>query len=180
VRLIDQEDGSRLLVFLPKIIFESTMSFLKNVVFKDQVIHEGTVTFDNLVSVDSDTAGRAIIPKWTTTVTVPFDKPYTNEPVVTISQVVDDASESSKLSSGAVVANVTKHGFTISLKEPSPTDIVFNWIALGVSNKRIIRGEDIPGAQLIITPTPPLSPTPLLLLEPPIPTASGSMIVPPD
>jgi hypothetical protein len=167
-KLFDDEDGTRRLVFLPKAVFDGVVTFFNSVIFKQNVRHEGQVNFENLVSVDSDTAGSAVIPKWTTTVHVAFDKPYSTSPVVTISQVLDEATESASLSDGlgAAVANVTEYGFTITLKEPSPVDLTFNWIALGVQNKRTVVGESIPGSDFFLSPTPVTIPTPTLLPNP--------------
>ena len=58
------------------------VEFFANVIFK------GRVTFNN------DTAGIAIIPKWSQKVTVPFEKPYDKPPIVNISLVLDEATSS--------------------------------------------------------------------------------------
>jgi hypothetical protein len=152
--------------FKGKTIFESIAEFFGNIFFR------GRVTFNN------DMAGTAVIQSSSMSVDVPFEKPFETPPIVTISLVLKEATDSAFMVDGlhAAVANVTMTGFTIVLDLPVPRDLTYNWVALSVSNPRRVVGQRL-GITLTPTPTqiPTASPTPGLTVTPtpsetPVPT----------
>ena len=170
--------------FKSKTIFESIAEFFGDIIFR------GRVTFNN------DTAGVAVIPSSATTVYVPFEKPYETPPIVTISLVLKESTDSAFMVDGlhAAVANVTTTGFAIILDMPVPRDLEYNWVALAVANPRRVVGQGIgltstplpaevpgvtgtqegtptPGLTSTLTPAPTLTPMPTPLVTP-VPTST--------
>ncbi len=147
--------------FQAKTIFQALAEFLGDIIFR------GRVTFNN------DTAGIAVIPKSTTFVDVVFERPYEAAPIVTISLVLEEATDSSFLTEAAraAVANVTEKGFAIVLNEPVPRDLQYNWVAISVTDAKRIVGKALEEPSPTLTPTATPVPTPTV--EPTvIPTAT--------
>ena len=116
--------------FLSEVLFRGPVRFLSHVFFGGDVTVEGQLTFpDNM-------AGSAVISKYTQSVDIVFDHPFSTTPVVTISQVITTATDSAFLSEGfnAGVTNVSPSGFTISLDALALRNYSYNWIAVAVSN----------------------------------------------
>ncbi len=116
-------------------IFDALATFMQNVIFR------GIVSFEKAPVFARDTAGRAIITKYTDRVDVVFDEAYEAPPIVTMS-LTDTATgsatatESAFLADGfsAVIKNVTSKGFSIVLPSTAIRDFHFNWIALAVKD----------------------------------------------
>jgi hypothetical protein len=104
------------------------VTFWNNIIVKGNALFEGTIT------VNSDTAGVAVIPASSMSVYVPFEKPFESVPIVTISLVLKSATDSAFLGDGtnAAVAGVTHNGFTILLDMAVPRELEYNWVALSV------------------------------------------------
>jgi hypothetical protein len=118
--------------FLSEVLFRGPVRFLSNVFFDGNVSLKGQLTLpDNM-------AGSAIISQYTQSVDIVFDTPFATAPVVTISQVITNASDSAFLAEGflAGVSNVTTNGFTISLDALAMRNYSYNWIAVVVGNKK--------------------------------------------
>ena len=163
--------------FKAKTLFEALVEFVGDVLFRNRV------TFNN------DTAGIAVVPRSTTSVDVTFDKPYENPPVVTISLLYTEATDSAFLADAvnAAVANVKETGFTIVMEAPVPRDIEYSWIALSIKDAKRTVGKGLgeggatnlpavsPSATLTPTATP--VPTPTSTPSPtatPLPTATAT------
>ena len=152
---------------LKKAIFEDTVEFLSNVIFR------GRVTFNR------DTAGVAVIAASTTKVDVVFEKPFDEAPIVTISQVRKEATDSAFLAESVktAVAAVSTTGFSIILDAPNPRDLEYNWIAIAVTNPSRTVGAGIGelgsvAGNSVATPTD----TPLPTIVPtPQPTPSATV-----
>jgi len=159
-------------------ILEDSITFITRVVFRSPVEYFAEVVFHNRVVFDTDTAGRAVIAASTTTVTVPFEKPFTEPPIVTISLNLPEATDSAFLADAvrAAVSGVTRERFTIVLDAPVPRDLTYNWVALAVKNarsvvgKRLGEGGSIAGSSIEVTPTPSEIPSPTPTVALPTPT----------
>ncbi len=128
--------------FVGEVIMEAPVTVLSDIIFKGRL------------TVGRDTAGIATIPRSATSVDVSFEIPYKAPPVVTVSLVLPEATESAFLAEGvqAAVTKVTANGFTIILNQPVPRDLSYNWVALAVENLKVTVGKSLGGAS--ITPTP--------------------------
>jgi hypothetical protein len=144
----------------PTNIFTDIVTFLKDVVINGTLRVLSDVIFGGHVTVNTDTAGVAVIPRSATSVDVPFEKPFTTAPIVTISLVLPTATDSAFMAEGvqAAITNITTDGFTIVLNTPVPKDLMYNWFALAVNNGRKIIGKSVDGTAtvttLLVTPTP--------------------------
>ncbi len=133
-------DGIR--EFLSEIRFSNLVQFVADVVFHANVGIGGKLTvnkeatFSGQLTFPDNMAGSAVISKYTQSVDVVFDHPFNTTPVVTISQVITNATDSAFLSEGfnAGVSNITPNGFTISLDTLAIRNYTYNWIAVSVSN----------------------------------------------
>jgi hypothetical protein len=144
--------------------FTSLVEFIQNVIIRGTVNFFGDVVFNGHVAFDADTAGTVIIPRSTLTTDVVFAKPYETAPVVTLTVMLQDATDSAFLSDAAnvAVAGVTGKGFTVVLDSPIPRDMSYNWTAIAVKNKTTTVGESIDsilGTETTVTPTSTLLPT---------------------
>ncbi|MCX6792024.1 MAG: SH3 domain-containing protein, partial [Candidatus Gottesmanbacteria bacterium] len=188
-------------------LFSELVTFIKDLIVQGQVAINGSlkvlgdVIFGGHLTVNTDTAGIAVIPSSAMSVDVPFEKPFTEPPIVTITLVLPEATDSAFLAEGAkaAVTNVTTNGFTIVLADPVPRDLMYNWFVLAVTGGRRIVGKTIDGSgststllmgttssilgDTIVTPsatlTPTLTPTPTATPSPtltptatPVPTAT--------
>jgi hypothetical protein len=164
-------------------VFEGTVNFLADVVFRGKATFEGMVTFN------SDTAGIAIIPKYSSSVDVRFEHPYLTVPVVTISLSVKEATDSAFLSDGnnAVVANTSTTGFTVILPEPALRDYAYSWVAIAVKDVKTTIGKSLISNALLTedvvkeavptqTPTPVPIPTPTFIFINRVATVSGTIV----
>jgi hypothetical protein len=154
--------------FAGAVLFDSVATFFNKLVVKGEVVFEqaltvlGNVTFKGKITVNNDTAGTAVIPKYGTSVDIAFDKPYDSPPMVMLTLAVDSATDSAFLSDGAkaAVANVTQSGFTIVLDSPTLRDLTYNWFAFTVENGRKTVGKPLDGLAPDLTQ---ISPTPMVL-----------------
>ncbi len=170
--------------------FENTVHVIRKALFEDVVEFLSNVIFRGRVTFNRDTAGVAVIRASTTQVDVAFETPFDEAPIVTISQVRKEATDSAFLADSvkAAVAQVTASGFSIILDAPNPRDLEYNWIAISVANPRRILGKgigeggvvagDTTSADELATPTP--TPTASATLTPtftptPTPTASATL-----
>jgi hypothetical protein len=173
-------------------LFSELVTFIKDLIVQGQVAINGSlkvlgdVIFGGHLTVNSDTAGVAVIPRSAMSVDVPFEKPFADPPIVTITLVLPEATDSAFLAEGVktAVTNVTTSGFTIVLADPVPRDLTYNWFALAVTGGRRIVGKTIDGtsstATLLVTPTPDIlgaTVTPSATLTP-TPEASPSARLP--
>ncbi len=130
--------------FLSEIRFSNIVQFFANVVFHANVGIGGKLTvnkeatFSGQLTFPDNMAGSAMISKYTQSVDIVFDQPFNTAPVVTISQVIQDATDSAFITEGfaAGVTNVTTKGFTITLDALAMRNYIYNWIAIVVSNKQ--------------------------------------------
>jgi cytoskeletal protein CcmA (bactofilin family) len=93
----------------------------------------GDVTVKGELGVSSRQAGFAVIPASGTSVTIPFDPPFSGMPVVT-------ATPNGYASMPWWVATPTATGFTIMLKEPAASPITFSWLALATDAAVLTEG----------------------------------------
>jgi hypothetical protein len=152
--------------FTGQTVFRALVTFIEDIVIQGQTTVNGLlkvlgdISIFGHIAVNTDTAGVAVIPRSTTSVDVPFDKPFTNPPIVTISLVLPEATDSAFLAEGVQVAvtNVSTTGFTILVNQPVPRDLMYNWFALAVNNGRKVVGKSADGSagvnMLLVTPTP--------------------------
>ena len=151
--------------------FASLVTFLRDVVIRGTTQFFGDVFFNGHVVFNADTAGTVIIPQSTLTADVVFERPYATPPVVTVTVLLQDATESAFLADASHVgaANVTEKGFTVVLDSPIPQDMTYGWTAIAVNNRTTSIGkrlEDIMGVTTVVTPT---------LTPAPIATSSGAL-----
>ena len=125
-------------------LVDAIATFLQNIVIRGNAIIEGTLRVSRIIF-GNDTAGVAVIPKWSKKVRVEFDDPYDKPPRVTISLVIPDSSDDSFLSEGAqaAVADVTETGFTILIDEPAPREFEYTWVAVAVDDIKRTVGTEI-------------------------------------
>lgn len=145
------------------LIVNGVTNFFAQVIFKDDVIFEGTPTFN------SDTGGLATIKKDSNKVEIVFEKEYEKAPVIS----ANIAFEQKKNDDGSVkdskdlevkvfeknysfvVVNRSEKGFNIVLNKKAEDDIEFSWIALAISEKKIsFSKEVIDFVQQVLSPTP--------------------------
>lgn len=131
-------------VFQARVTFEKGFTVLGNTIFR------GPVTVNN------DTGGTVVIPAGSAGVTVTFDKPYPQVPVVYVTplSVVD-------VTYG--VTNRSMNSFQIILSQPLAQDIEFSWLAVMVEQG---------GSQSV--PLPAVTPPPSAPPESPTSEPSGS------
>ncbi len=143
---------------------ESILERVKNILLRSPLEFFGRIFFASRVTFNADTAGSAVIPSWGNSVRIQFAEPYDKAPVVTLSLVIPESSQSAFLSDGvkAAVSDVTPAGFTILLDTPAPRDLMFNWIAIDVKDKVTSWGESVLPA---VSPVPS-TPTPVPTLKP--------------
>ncbi len=161
--------ASGLSTFRGESIFESLATFFHAIMIKGEATIEGALTvfgkatFANTVMFNSDTAGIAVVSKGMTTIDVPFEKPFTAAPLVTLTLNLKEATDSAFLSEAVkvAVANVKTTGFMIVLDGPVPRDMEYTWVALSVAHPRRIV-EQAPWSQTTAdtAPTPTTMPLP--------------------
>lgn len=157
--------GSDVLTIIGKTIFEKPTEFLADVTVRGR-----------LYLSDKDAAGYAVIKAGATTVTVPFEHSFITPPVVTVT--------AQKAVSGLRVTQTTKDSFAIQIAEPLTEDVTINWVAVAVTDPRVV--ESVAGSSIeletsVTSPTPnpsaslapTNSPTPSPTIDPtPTPTPS--------
>lgn len=159
----DLEDGELLLPYV-----EKKMS--------DGALHGLYKKFSDVV-----VGGNATIPTFSDTVDVVFDKPFTDQPVVTFSLMIDSNNTTFiKEGQQAYLQDVSKDGFTLKLPELSPRDFTYTWTAVAVPKMTITRGKSLiqglinnqgqSSGSASISPTPTLTPTPSEPTKSPTPT----------
>ena len=154
------------ITFITRVVFRSPAEFLADVVFRGRVVF------------DTDTAGRAVIPASASTVTVVFDRPFAEPPVVTISLTLKDATDSAFLGEAvrAAVAGVTREQFTIILDTSVPRDLTYSWVALAVNNAKRVVGKGLgEGGSVAGTSTENIPLTPTSVPITPIPVFTPTM-----
>ncbi|KND48325.1 MAG: hypothetical protein AB198_01235, partial [Parcubacteria bacterium C7867-003] len=91
----------------------------------------------------SDTGGSAVIKAGAKTVDVVFDREYVASPVVNASISFGTSTEDSDIEAifekdiRFVVTNRSEKGFTIRINKNLTEDVVFNWIALAVTDSKL-------------------------------------------
>lgn len=159
----DLEDGELLLPYV-----EKKMS--------DGALHGLYKKFSDVV-----VGGNATIPTFSDTVDVVFDKPFTDQPVVTFSLMIDSNNTTFiKEGQQAYLQDVSKDGFTLKLPELSPRDFTYTWTAVAVPKMTITRGKSLiqslinnqgqSSGSASISPTLTLTPTPSEPTKSPTPT----------
>ena len=162
--------------------FASIAEFLQNVIFRGVVEFFGDVFFSGRVVFNADAAGIVIIPRTSTSADVVFTKSYETAPVISLTVLLEEATDSAFLSDAVnvAVARVTEKGFTVVLDMPIPRDMRYSWTATAVKNKTTTTGKSpssMLGTQLAVSPTPTASDSASLtatLTPSPTPTESVS------
>ncbi len=134
--------GSNVLTIIGKTIFEKPTEFLAEVTFKARV------TFS-----EPDKAGVAVLKAGSTTVTVNFEVPFKQTPVITLTPQNSFAK--------VTVKDVTPTGFVVFLAETQPSDTEVVWSTISV--EQLKRTENTPTeapTQAQQQPTPSASPNP--------------------
>ncbi len=102
-------------------------TFAQAVRFAGPTSFDGDVTANGRITVNSDSAGFAIIHATQNRVHISFSKPYAAPPVLSLT-----------LGNGQFAAysyaNVTTQGFDIVLQAPTVSDLNFSWTATAVTN----------------------------------------------
>jgi len=165
-------------------LFKKSVIFAQTVLFQSPVQVASTFFVTGHITVGKDTAGVAIISQYTDAVAVKFETPYEFAPVVNISLTTKTATESASfLDDGlkAVVTDISKDGFSISLPEQALRDYEYHWVAVAVKDVKVTKSmtqmSEILGAEasqsatstVTMTPTPTAVPSPSLTPTP-IPT----------
>jgi hypothetical protein len=157
-----------------KAVVNGTLEVLSEAFFRGPVFFFADVFFKTPPTFSSDTAGTAVISRFSQSVDVVFEKPYKTPPVVSLTLTSETAAtDSAFLDDGAkpIVTNVTERGFTAWISSPALRDYEYNWIAISVENKKRTVGRSldpsVAGASTESpTPIPPLpsvTPTPTLI-----------------
>ena len=115
--------------FKGNVVMYKLVTFIEKSVFNNDVSFVGKATFN------SDSAGFAVIKKDKKEIEVKFDKPYDNDPIVTVS-----------VRDGQFVnysyTDLSKDGFKIILKDPAEKDIKFSWTAVSIKDARTVHYDD--------------------------------------
>jgi len=182
-------------------LFKKSVIFAQTVLFQSPVQVASNFFVTGHIMVGKDTAGVAIISQYTDAVAVKFETPYDVAPLIHITLVTKTATESgSFLDEGhsAVVTDITKNGFSISLPEQALRDYEYHWVAVAVKDVNVTKSttqmsevmgagyQSAPGlaspsattVPLSGTPTisPSATPTPTILPNPDVPVATESAI----
>ncbi len=158
---IDDLVAKKALVLGP-VQFQGPAVFAAIAEFIDRVIFRGEVRFGGLVVFPANTGGRVVLAPGATEATVIFPQPFKEPPIVTLSQVLETATESARLmergAARAAAAGVSAHGFTVVLDLAPTRTVTYHWIALSVDGAETTRAGT-PDALLSVTPTPTPTPT---------------------
>jgi len=170
-------------------IVEKLVEFLDAVIFRGNVEFLTKVFFRGHITVNHDTVGYAVIPKFAVSTDIRFEEAYDTVPLVTISVELKESTDSAFLgdSAKAAVSNVTQYGFRIVLDSPVPRDVRYNWIALAVPKKPQSAGEvagmgvvtsstSIVIPSLYITPTVISSVTPIPSSHSPVSSSAAELL----
>ncbi|MFC1647318.1 SH3 domain-containing protein, partial [Patescibacteria group bacterium] len=139
-------------VFRGSVIVDNVLTIIKKLIVSGETVLEKTLTvlgdtvLKGKVKFNTDTAGKAVIPKYSLWVEVPFEAPFEEKPVIMLTLDLPEATDSAFLADGvkAAVAGVKKDRFTIVLDSPAPRDLEYNWFAFTVDNMRKVSGKAIP------------------------------------
>ncbi len=124
--------------------FAAMVQFMGNVEFTNDILAKGRVTFNK------DSGGSVAIKKTERRISVVFDKPYQEKPIITASVTIDRPKdqltpqeeaeaalrEQTLFDAGYsyLVSDVSTKGFTIVLNKPAAEDITFSWNAISVQS----------------------------------------------
>ena len=140
---------------------KSVFNFLTDVVFKAKATFEGAVTFakqvvfnDRVEFADKDMGGYAVIRKGDDAVSISFDKPFAETPVVVVSSFQQVNYE---------VVDESAKGFTIKLAAAATEDLKFSWIALNIKDAKTVYSSSSSPAP---APTKPITPKPTVSVTP--------------
>ncbi len=131
--------------FIHNFTFTNIIRFLSDVFFGGHVTFSGPVTINNQATFSGqltfpdNTAGSAVISKYSSAVDVVFPHPFAEMPTVTFSLVMPEATNSAFITDGmsAVLTNVTPRGFSIVLDQLAIRDYTYNWIAVQVNGRTV-------------------------------------------
>lgn len=152
--------------FKGKTLFQGLAEFFEKIIFHKEVEFADKVIFDK------DTAGMAVIPWGANEVEVVFEKPYVRAPIVNMSTVVKEATDSAFLADRqkAYLSNVTEKGFKIVLPASTVVDATYNWVAVAVKDPKTTMGksglEEVLGLISELEASPSATPSPSLFLSP--------------
>ncbi len=138
--------------FVSEVVFQMKATFQKQATFLSGAIFKGSV------SVNSDTAGKLVIPVSATKVQVSFTNQFASIPVIYLSPV-------QTIAGGYTLQAVTEKGFILSLNQPQATEIQVNWLAvlqadgLQTHSQVIESGTVQPSASSTPVGSPMVSPT---------------------
>src|SRR3989338_308324 len=153
-------------------IFDKLVIFLNNVIFK------GKVTFEQSPEFDRDTAGFALVKKGQKRIDIKFEKEFSDSPIINVNPLwtldAGTASVADQLDGffpyfpRYVITNISKSGFTIILEEKATMDIKFNWLAIFAKDAKTHESEDNQVVlENLVSPTEdPAVFTPTLFLSP--------------
>jgi len=128
---------------LGQLIIHDTLFVLGDVTIEGVTKFLGAVDIEGELSVNKNQAGLAMIPKTGTEVTVEFDPPFINMPVVTASS---DSFDPWRL------AFRSQTGFILQVKDPAEENIMFTWTALTVKDLQVVAGHMGDGTEVIEFP----------------------------
>src|SRR5581483_10187296 len=132
----------------------------------------GNVAVKGELSISNQQAGIAVIPKGGKEVTITYDKPFIQAPLV---QVTPQSPVGQYY-----VKDQTQTGFTIELTDITQTDVQFTWLTLTVEAPKTTTGLPVDATP---TPTPSPSATPTATPAPtasPVPTTTPTPTIAPS
>ncbi len=104
--------------------------------FESKVVFKKEVEFQDHLTVDADTAGMTVIKTGETKIEVKFVRPYSIVPAVVANLQASDTP----VFVDYLIRYKSTSSFWIMLKEPAPSDLNFDWIALGRGGNGIVAG----------------------------------------
>ncbi len=103
--------------FVNEVVFTATTKFLAGVEFAKSVAFNGEVAFSK------ESAGTAVVPAGTTLIKVSFDRTFTQEPNVYI-------TNKGVFSSEVTVSEITKEYFVLRFREANTNEVAIQWLAI--------------------------------------------------
>ena len=117
-------------------VFENTLRVLGETVFEGNVTHQSQALFQGNVVLPKNMAGTITVPARSTRYAVVFTQPFDTTPVVTVTQYLANATSRNVSLSSYVfpfVTDVSPTGFTVILNRSISIPLLYNWIAIAVS-----------------------------------------------
>jgi len=150
----------------PISFFRSLVEFWNNVIFR------GTVKFETTPEFNQNTAGFAVINKYSDSIEITFDSEFNVTPIVNIT-LEGEAPLGSGY--GFMVTNRSEKGFTIKLNRLADEDVKFSWIALAVKDPKTFQ-MPTPTPMIIVEEIISVESTNSSVVETEVSTSSGEII----